>query len=76
MRIAIFFLHSTALLALLPLLARGLHGGGAGTFTLLLAAMGAGAIVAVLFLPRLRQALRARPAGAARHACCSRSPRR
>jgi MFS family permease len=55
-RISIFFFHSTALLALLPLLARGLHGGDAGTFTLLLAAMGAGAIVAVLFLPRLRQA--------------------
>ena len=54
-RIAIFFLHSTALLALLPLLARGLKGGDAGTFTLLLASMGAGAIVAVLFLPRLRQ---------------------
>jgi MFS family permease len=56
-RISIFFLHSTALLALLPLLARNLQGGGAGTFTLLLAAMGSGAIVAVLFLPRLRQAL-------------------
>ncbi|MDI3382002.1 MFS transporter [Xenophilus aerolatus] len=56
-RIAIFFLHSTALLALLPLLARGLQGGDAGTFTVLLASMGAGAIVAVLFLPRLRQAL-------------------
>ncbi len=55
-RISIFFFHSTALLALLPLLARGLHGGDAGTFTLLLAAMGTGAIVAVLFLPRLRQA--------------------
>lgn len=56
-RITIFFFHSTALLALLPLLARNLQGGGAGTFTLLLAAMGSGAIVAVLFLPRLRQAL-------------------
>ncbi|MET0544304.1 MAG: MFS transporter [Variovorax sp.] len=54
-RISIFFFHSTALLALLPLLARGLKGGDAGTFTLLLAAMGAGAIIAVLFLPRLRQ---------------------
>jgi len=54
-RVSLAFLHSTALLALLPLLARGLEGGGAGTFTLLLAAMGAGAIVAVLFLPRLRQ---------------------
>ena len=57
LRISVFFLHSTALLALLPLLARGLQGGGAGTFTLLLAAMGTGAIVVVLFLPRLRQAL-------------------
>jgi len=56
-RISIFFFHSTALLALLPLLARNLEGGGAGTFTLLLAAMGSGAIIAVLFLPRLRQAL-------------------
>ncbi|TPG25172.1 MFS transporter [Variovorax guangxiensis] len=55
-RISIFFLHSTALLALLPLLARGLEGGGAGTFTLLLAAMGSGAIGAVLVMPRLRQA--------------------
>ena len=55
-RISIFFLHSTALLALLPLLARGLKGGDAGTFTLLLAAMGSGAIGAVLVMPRLRQA--------------------
>jgi len=56
-RVSLFFFHSTALLALLPLLARNLEGGGAGTFTLLLAAMGTGAIIAVLFLPRLRQAL-------------------
>lgn len=55
LRIAIFFFHSTALLALLALLARGMEGGGAGTFTLLLACMGAGAIVATVFLPRLRQ---------------------
>ncbi|MDP3706756.1 MAG: MFS transporter [Polaromonas sp.] len=55
LRVALFFLHSTALLALLPLVARSLHGGDAGTFTLLLASMGAGAIVAALFLPRLRQ---------------------
>jgi MFS family permease/quinol monooxygenase YgiN len=54
-RVATFFLHSTALLAMLPLLARGLKGGDAGTFTLLLAAMGTGAILAVLLLPRLRQ---------------------
>ncbi|MDP4075749.1 MFS transporter [Acidovorax sp. A1169] len=56
-RISIFFLHATALLAMLPLLAKGLEGGGAGTFTLLLASMGAGAIVAAMFLPRLRQAM-------------------
>lgn len=55
LRVSIFFLHSTALLGLLPLLARGLAGGDAGTFTLLLACMGAGAIIAVLALPRLRQ---------------------
>lgn len=55
LRISIFFFTSTALLALLPLVARGLHGGGAGTFTLLLACMGAGAIAATGFLPRLRR---------------------
>ena len=32
--ISLFFFHSTALLALLPLVARGLQGGGAGTYTL------------------------------------------
>ncbi|MBC7609411.1 MAG: MFS transporter [Polaromonas sp.] len=55
LRVSLFFLHSTALLALLPLVARKLHGGDAGTFTLLLAAMGAGAIIAAMYLPRLRQ---------------------
>ncbi|MDB5746684.1 MAG: protein of unknown function DitE [Massilia sp.] len=55
LRIALFFFHSTALLALLPLIARGMDGGGAGTFTLLLASLGAGAIVTTLFLPRIRQ---------------------
>ena len=33
---------------------QALDGGGAGTFTLLLASMGVGAIVAALLLPRLR----------------------
>jgi len=56
-RISVFFFSSTALIALLPLVARGLHGGDAATFTLLLASMGAGAIVATLFLPRLRRSL-------------------
>ena len=54
-QVALFFLHSTALLALLPLIAKGLHTGDAGTFTLLLASMGAGAIGAALYMPRLRQ---------------------
>ena len=56
-RISIFFFTSTALVALLPLIASNLHGGGAGTFTLLLAAMGAGAIVSTAFLPQMRRAL-------------------
>ncbi|NKE67095.1 MFS transporter [Ramlibacter sp. RBP-2] len=54
-RIAVFFFHSTALLALLPLVARGLPGGSAGTFTVLLASMGGGAIVAALSIARIRR---------------------
>ena len=57
LRIFVFFLQSTALLALLPLVAHGLQGGGAGTYTLLLAAMGVGAIAGGLSLPRLRATL-------------------
>jgi MFS family permease len=53
-RVAIFFLQSTPLLALLPLVARGMRDGGAWTYTLLLASLGAGAIAAAFFLPRLR----------------------
>lgn len=55
LQVSLFFFHSTALLALLPLVARNMHGGDAGTFTLLLASMGIGAIVAALNLARLRQ---------------------
>ena len=55
LRAFLFFLHSTALLALLPLLARALPGGAAGTFTVLLASMGAGAIVSALAMPRIRR---------------------
>src|SRR3954462_12401903 len=61
LRIALFFLHSTALLALLPLVARGLPGGRAGTFTVLLASMGAGAIVAALTMPQIRTWLPLQP---------------
>jgi MFS family permease len=55
LRIFLFFLQSTALVALLPLIARRLHGGGAGTFTVMLSCVGAGAIVAALYFPRWRQ---------------------
>ena len=55
LRISIFFFTSTGLLALLPLVARGLDKGGAATFTLLLACMGAGAIGSTALLPRLRR---------------------
>ncbi|ARU03488.1 arabinose ABC transporter permease [Comamonas serinivorans] len=57
LRTASFFFCSTGLLALLPLVAKGLHGGNANTFTILLAAMGAGAIFITLYLPRIRQRL-------------------
>ncbi len=54
MRIFLFFLQSTSLTALLPLIARALPGGGPGTFTTLLVAMGAGAVFLALWIPRLR----------------------
>jgi MFS family permease len=54
-RIFFFFLHSSALLALLPLIARELHGAGPGTYTLMLACIGGGAVIAALYFPRWRQ---------------------
>ena len=54
-RIFFFFLHSSALLALLPLIARELHGAGPGTYTLMLACIGGGAVVAALYFPRWRE---------------------
>ena len=54
LRIFLFFLQATALTALLPLVARTLHGGGAGTFTVMLSCVGAGAITAALYFPRWR----------------------
>jgi predicted MFS family arabinose efflux permease len=56
-RAAVFFGFSSAVWALLPLLARRLLGGTAGFYGLLLGAVGAGAIVGALLLPRLRQRL-------------------
>ncbi|CAM3692183.1 MFS transporter [Polaromonas hydrogenivorans] len=55
LRVTLFFFHSSALLSLLTLLARRLEGGGAGTFTLLLASMGLGAVTGVGAVPALRQ---------------------
>ena len=54
LRVFLFFLQSTALIALLPLVARDMHGGGPATFTVMLAGLGAGAIVAALLFPRWR----------------------
>ena len=55
-RVFVFFFLSTALTALLPLVARRLGGsGGAGGFTLLMASMGLGALVAVTQVARLRE---------------------
>ena len=54
-RTAAFFLHSTAIFALLPLVAMRLGTGGAETYTLLLASMGVGAVIAATRLPQLRQ---------------------
>ncbi len=54
LRIGAFFLQAVALTSLLPLIAKHMEGGGAGTFTLLLAAMGGGAVVAALMMPRIR----------------------
>ncbi|GGO88496.1 MFS transporter [Marinobacterium nitratireducens] len=52
-----FFLFSVASIALLPLVAKQLPGGNAGTYTLLLATMGGGAILGALLLPRVRALL-------------------
>jgi MFS family permease len=53
-RTAVFFLHSTAIFALLPLVAKRLGSGGAETYTLLLSSLGLGAIAAGTQLPRIR----------------------
>jgi MFS family permease len=53
LRIWVFFFGASGLVALLPLVARGMSGGGAEAFTMLLAAMGIGAILSTTLLPRL-----------------------
>lgn len=56
MRVFLFFLQSSALLALLPLIALRMSGAGAGAgmFTSMMACMGVGAIAAALQFPRWR----------------------
>ncbi len=55
LRVFLFFTQASALVALLPLVAREQHGGGPGSFTLMLSMVGAGAIVAALYFPRWRE---------------------
>jgi MFS family permease len=55
MRASVFFLHATALFALMPLVAKRFGEGGAGTYTLLLSCIGVGAIAAATQLPRARR---------------------
>ncbi len=54
LRIFVFFIQAYGLVALLPLVARQLHGGGPATFTVMLSCVGGGAIVAALYFPALR----------------------
>jgi len=59
LRAAVFFACASAVWALLPLVARNLLGGGAGFYGVLLGAVGAGAILGAIVLPRLRARLSA-----------------
>jgi MFS family permease len=54
LRLAMFILPGVALWALLPLIASRRLGTGAGGYGILLAAVGAGAVVGALLMPRLR----------------------
>lgn len=58
-RAAVFFAFSSAVWALLPLVARNVLAGTAGFYGVLLGAVGAGAIGGALMLPRLRARLTA-----------------
>lgn len=59
LRAAVFFLFASSVWALLPLLTRRMLGGTAGFYGVMLGAVGAGAIVGALLLPKLRQRLSA-----------------
>jgi MFS family permease len=53
-RTSVFFLHATALFALMPLVAKRFGEGGATTYTVLLSCIGVGAIAAATQLQRAR----------------------
>lgn len=53
-RVFIFFIQSSALMALLPVLARDHFNGNAKTFTIFLSCLGFGAILSASQMPRLR----------------------
>lgn len=54
-RIFLFFVQSSALLALLPVIAKDHFNGDAQTFTIMLSCLGIGAILSASQLPRLRR---------------------
>nr|WP_280156606.1 MFS transporter [Piscinibacter sp. XHJ-5] len=54
LRAASFFIYASALWALLPVIARRQLGGGPGYYGVLLACVGAGAVVGAVALPKLR----------------------
>lgn len=60
-----FFTFASAYWALLPLVARGLEGGGAEIYGVLLAAIGGGAVAGALALPTIRKRIDANPLVAA-----------
>ncbi|MBO9650669.1 MAG: MFS transporter [Variovorax sp.] len=55
LRAAVFFLFASSVWALLPLVARGMLGGTAGFYGVLLGAVGGGAILGAVLLPKMRQ---------------------
>lgn len=57
LRAAVFFLFASSVWALLPLVARQMLGGNAGFYGILLGAVGAGAILGAVLLPRIRARL-------------------
>lgn len=59
LRAAVFFLFASAVWALLPLVARQMLGGSSGFYGVLLGAVGAGAIVGALVMPKLGAKLNA-----------------